>query len=76
MVRYVSQNALFPVEAARPLSFVVSWHFSNCQLFPLVNGHDWQVTTVGEVLVNPLVVGDLASVRQLAGHRYRACFVR
>lgn len=71
MVRYISQNALFPVEAARPLSFVVSRHFGNRQIFPL----HWQVTTVVKVLVNPLVAGDLAGVRQLAGHRYGACSV-
>lgn len=75
MVRYISQNALFPVEAARPLSFVVSRHFSDCQIFPLVNGHDRQVTTGVKVSVNPLVAGDLARVRQLAAHRYRACVV-
>lgn len=66
-MRHGSQNALFPVEAARPLPLVFSRRFVDGDGLPLVDAFVRPVAV--ERLLDPLVARDFAGVRQLAGHR-------
>lgn len=74
VVRNISQNAVWPVEATCPLNLALLWHTADTWIVSFLDGLNW----LGAVLVisntNPLVVSDVAGVGQLAGQCSRSSF--
>lgn len=71
VVCHISQNAVFPVEQAGPFPLVLLGLGVYTQRDSLLNGLNRLAAVDVRDQLNPLIVGDLAAVRQIAGQRHR-----